>query len=264
MRQLSSHNSYDFDDAKGNLQLQLSSGVRSFEFDIHHRGAGHSQWSVYHTSGSGDFCSSLDQCLDQLIRWHRANDHDVITLWLQVAMPTESGWKSGGHRPVDLDEALHRKLGDLIYKPSQLWDRCPSAVTLRNAVERCGWPTVQDLRNKFIVVLHGDNKHLTEYLQDVNGQKSCFVAPEGIDRIDRVDRWPNAVFFNLEIAHSRIAYDLFQTHLIFRAWKARNSRDWTRAIADRVHHIATDRVNRWQLTPRITDRKASFQPIVPR
>lgn len=90
IRQLSSHTSYDEDGYKCDLEVQADAGIRSFEFDLHNErqpwlGTGaydHSVWGVYHTWGSqGEYCGTLSECADKLMRWHYANpEHEVITL----------------------------------------------------------------------------------------------------------------------------------------------------------------------------------------
>ncbi len=301
VRQISSHNSYDecgsnplYCAHKPDLPQQADLGVRSFEIDIHQGGLGwgdspHSDWDVYHIGGgSGDHCGHLSQCLAKLRIWHDGHpNHDVITVWIEL----KSQWEVGGHHPVDLDNnRLEQDLRGLLYTPGDLLRNCPGAATLQDAVTNCGWPTLESLRGKFIIVLMGDDqRQLANYLDDVNqyrggygvgnngyhGNKICFVAPDistyearEIDQeyratSGRTVSWHNAVFFNIHNAASEVwasgnnlwapARIVFQRHLVSRAWRIDNQNEWAQARINLAHHLATEHVAQELFTPRAVD-----------
>jgi hypothetical protein len=290
VRQISSHNSYDRCGMnpqqctpKGSIEDQLNAGIRSFEFDIHrtntaffNRDVAHSEWAVYHVTNlgsGGDHCQSLSSCLGKLKHWHDAHlDHEVITIWLQLT----DGWKIGGHWPIDLDaNRLERDLGGALFRPADLRHACPTANSLQETVRgSCSWPTVDQLRSKFIVVLMGDNGHEQFYLSHVNryrpgGQNprmSSFVAPDinGQCHLE-LGQWPDAVFFNVHNSDALSMADcVFGAGLVSRVWRIDGASEWNAARAHRAHHLATDEVMNSVQSPRALDTCGRpFEVITP-
>jgi hypothetical protein len=180
VRQVSSHNSYDRCGMnplectpKRDLWLQAEYGVRSFELDLHH-GDRRGEWAVYHatnTISGGNHCETLTECFQYLGDWHDAHPgHEPITIWYELKDKWEDGWK-----PVDLDRRFQSRFGAALFTPSQLLARCPAAHTLQQAVQMpgCGWPTVDELRGRVMMVLMGDNGEEANYLDDVNGYRGA-------------------------------------------------------------------------------------------
>ena len=299
VRQIHSHNSYDARGflpggpfLKAGLLEQANSGVRSFEFDIHkEQDAGfglidypHSDWGIYHYVGigaGGNHVGMLSEALRKLKRWHnRHPNHSVIAVWLQVAgLPGEDGWETGGHKPVDLDNnRLAPDMGNLLYTPLDLKRNSPDNLSLQTVIHRRGWPTLGDLRGKFIIVLHGDDKHLNGYLHDVknyrggfkgnsayrSGPKCCFVAPE-INSAAAIRYKRNCVFFNLKMRNSRVALSVYRANFVSRIYNIDNEAQWKRAREHKVHHLATDHISIKQFGPPAIDSEGlPFEPIVRR
>ena len=265
VRWVHSHNSYSHEGGKPDIEEQARRGVRSFEFDLHRKGAATDDWAVYHGPSpfrwfsAGAHCDGLKACLGKIMAWH-SREHAVVTLWLEIY----DGWVDG-HQPADLDLILRSHLQDkqeqsLIYGPRDMLKDCPGAWNLQQAVtDGCGWPLMKDLKGKFIIVLHGKTHKLKRYLSDVNhyrrkpGQSPppvglCFVAPE-IERVDQIGIWSrgfiydrDAVFYNLESSSSDVAPHLWKRGFVSRAYRADTQAEWNRFRAHSVHHMATDHI----------------------
>jgi hypothetical protein len=179
-------------------------------------------------------------------------------------------WEAGsGHSPPDLDNnRLEKDLKGLIFSPNDLLQRCPVSPTLQASVRRCGWPTLDSLKGKFIIVLHGDDEQAARYLTDVNqyqggpevgnneyrGNKVSFVAPDMTTREVISDaKWVNAVFFNVHntdgLELSKLVYD---KGMVSRIWRIDNTFEWLQARANKAHHIATDHVSQERFVPPAT------------
>ena len=197
------HNSYWFGGdlsrdpaASGPQQHMLDSlmidRARGLEIDLH---SNHSErrFSVYHTSAeSYSECRFLDACLDIVRAWHFGNPaHDVLFLHLESKeiFPTPRFFAPDGLTPWDLDKVVGDKLKDSaqswVYKPKDYlkWcevNRWPSrGITditfdqyvgedLQKATAFCKWPTMDELRGKIIVTLHGSGADNELDVRDYN------------------------------------------------------------------------------------------------
>ncbi|MBI4404832.1 MAG: hypothetical protein HY537_11755 [Deltaproteobacteria bacterium] len=272
IRQLSSHNSYDERSVnplastyKLDIEGQLRSGIRSFEFDLHRAirvslaHPGHmtvtyipGEWSVSHTGGRGEYCGELKECLGKIQAWRRNNaNHEVITVFLQT-----DHW-STGHKPVDFDRVLDNVLGKDMYTPLHMIQKCPNSTSLRNALARCGWPKLERLRNKLIIAIMGDNEDNRGYLCDTNyysltlegnngyqGNKNCFTAFD-VERPEHIDHHQHAIMFNINTDWVNTATEVNRRGYVSRLWRIddeNDGRQHRQAIDNFVHHFATDHV----------------------
>src|SRR5262249_21825532 len=213
VQQISSHNSYDDNGPKDNIETQLAMGVRSFELDLHNSDQ-RANWDVYHVTpifSGGDYIDNLRGGLAKFKKYHDEHpNHEVITIWLEL----KDDWKAGGHEPRDLDARLDEELPGLIYRPAAILASAPGASNLREAVRRAGWPTLEALRGQFRFVMIGNCKPGARYLYDVlgyqgsvadghegyRGNRNVFAAPEddlrGKLNLKPGDNWLNSIFFN--------------------------------------------------------------------
>jgi hypothetical protein len=271
VRQVSSHNSYDEygvglegliggGPGKPSLEKQLDAGVRSFEFDLHNKSWG---WAVYHVSdvfSGGDYCDDLEECIDRLANWGKAHrGHEPITIWLEI----KDGFDNGVHSPAALDQRILQDLGGLVYGPQHHMKKCPQAKSLSASmrIPECGWPTIGQLRNMFMVVLHGDNGPLRRYLQDVQdyspgiygangyvGRKLSWVGPE-IKAASEMDAWVQAAFFNLPKRAFMVGAEVNRRSLMSRMYEIESQDEWTVSRLFKIHHIATEHAVRERFTP---------------
>lgn len=212
---LSAHNAYWFgvENASGDLyatgpkQHLLDTlyidRARGLELDLHSAGP---TWRVYHTTDAGySLCFVLDDCLRVLRAYHLENPrHDVVFVHLESKERQEGSDFFEGKSPAHLDALIAGILNDgsrdWVFGPREYYDWCRTKVSagdapdpndhdLKNAVKHCGeknsgsyWPTLAELRGKFIFTLHGgplaggpDNNHgVREYGNSGIGQRRIF------------------------------------------------------------------------------------------
>jgi hypothetical protein len=238
VQQKAIHNAYL--KAEALLDQLVYHRVRSFELDLHARPRQSSlctsslydapnDWYVYHTIGEfrGD---KLSDYLKLFAAYHRAvPKHEVITLGLELKGNdgTSCGSPFGGGMqiqdmqhpnrrnkvknrltPEGLDQRLRDELGDgpgrdWLFTPRDLLAACPGATSLRDALLKCKWPTLEALRGKFILLVLYDDE---TYSQNFDGslavnERAAFIAPSDQWRrlMDRSYRPPGHVVFHTEV-----------------------------------------------------------------
>lgn len=170
--QESSHNSFVVDGGIGELFV---AGVRSFELDIHrgaptdffssvpwpfaplaiyadhrsHGGGEPGDWQVYHHSG--DTTSEYEYLSVGLAEIASLDSADPLTIFLDNKDPL-----GGVHSSTQLDRLLREQLGDRLFTPTDLMASARGAMTLTEAIEQAGWPTVDQLQGRVMVVLTDD------------------------------------------------------------------------------------------------------------
>jgi hypothetical protein len=147
----------------------LHEHVRALELDIHSEGAPAGRWKIYHTSDSEDFtCRYLDDCLQILRNFQYAMPrHEAVNIMIELknvvpytgasfpGIPTNANF-DGTHTIEQLDDTLRAVLGGSLYTPADFLSRCAPGSTMVACMASSGWPTVDQLRGKFIVNLLGN------------------------------------------------------------------------------------------------------------
>jgi hypothetical protein len=159
----------------------LHEHVRSLEWDLHRdltwfptgalsnplsvplAGSGHpGEFRVYHTSESDNStCFTLADCLQLLQRLdYVLPQHEVVHIALElkqleplthdVGLFDDSSW-----RPEELDRLLWEHLGPRLFTPAEFMQDCYPQETLRQCATHTEWPTVDQLRGRYIVTVHG-------------------------------------------------------------------------------------------------------------
>lgn len=257
VRQKSVHNS--FQRSEGVYDQLFYWRVRSLEADIH---TGHpfdtdmrpDDWFVYHfTFDPYSSVHKLSQFLQMCAGFHRAvPDHEVVTLFLDI--------KDGFPRTIDaarsrrrFDERLEAQLGDALFRPADLQARDPAAGSLTDVVQGAGWPTLAELRGKFIVVLTGSELQLGNYIGvgESAVDRAAFVSGNAKKKADiGADR--DVVIYNMSKDHVALAQDVAKRGYVSRAYYIDDAELWAEAEAAGCNHIATDmvnaRVDRWAST----------------
>jgi hypothetical protein len=239
VRQKSIHNA--FKQREGIYDQIIFWGARSLEFDLHNANG---DWKIYHFAL--DPATSVDKLSDalELLRGvnHAIPKHEVITVFLDM----KNKFDDTTCRPEDLDELINHSLSRCLYTPKHLMHRATSAKSLQDAVKSAGWPTLEELRGRFIFVLTGPWSRLKHYVQsgDVANDRLAFIAP-GVKEKDQIGKTNYAVFFNLGNAEKRkiLGKEIFNLGLISRSYNINLKRNWNHAIQHQIHHIATDKVN---------------------
>lgn len=141
------------------LDQLLFENVRGLEIDIHKTRRKAGMWSVYHTGRSkNSFFNSFTDFLKQLQQFNYAlPQHEVVTVVIELKEIFENNFDKQ-HTPEDLDRLLKSFLGNSLFSPGNLFARCPGKNTLCDCVKSSPevWPSIQELRGKFIFVILGN------------------------------------------------------------------------------------------------------------
>ncbi len=133
--------------------------VRTLEIDIHKTRGKKGEWQVYHTGGHKNvFFHDLTDFLKQLQQFdYFLPEHEVVTVVLELKEIFAHNFDKN-HTPADLDKLLKQYLGDKLFTPQHLMQRCPGATNLRDCAASTDtiWPTTQHLRGKFIFLVLGN------------------------------------------------------------------------------------------------------------
>ena len=161
---IGTHNAYD--KAKYTYFAQaLDSGASLLELDVYTDSIS-KRWRVSHSNpfGNDNNCEAaktpdelysksrnqdLGSCLDNIAAWHRLHpDHRPIVFKVEM----KNGFNNnGGLGPDEFDALVSSKLGDMVYKPSDLLG---SAYSTPDAAAKAnGWPSRDALKGKVLFEL---------------------------------------------------------------------------------------------------------------
>lgn len=194
VQQKASHNSYQ---RREPLLVQLHDfKIRCIEFDIHARPfAPAFDWWVYHNrKGDATVCDRLSECLTEVARFHQSEpEHEVLTIFFDV-----DGLGAPGHKKSDLYHQIEKFLPPAsILKPGDLMTACPGAKTLQESVTRpgCGWPRLNDLKGKFILVVSGGSSSFAIPAYQLDSELVFLVSRD--TRPENMYNSPDRIFFNM-------------------------------------------------------------------
>ncbi|MCL2725089.1 MAG: Ca2+-dependent phosphoinositide-specific phospholipase C [Polyangiaceae bacterium] len=269
--QKSAHNAYErFEPLFDQLAWH---GLRSIELDIHETKSGelspHGDWFVYHEDVPflrRTTCTMLSDCLGQLAAFHRAVPaHEPITLFIDLK--DRLGVRQTAE---DLDALLAKVFGRAaIVAPGDLMNRCPDAISLRQAVaassvdkardrapDTCSFPTMGELRGKFIVAVTGGTacdraSSVNAYAAGAPRDRLAFLAPNVDDAcaMHAYDERPDIVFVNMPWSDRAYARQARERGLIARVYGRGVPGgldaldDFEMAQRTGAQHLATDMVN---------------------
>lgn len=223
--------------------------IRSFEIDINGYDDLPGDWRVYHVwSGTATHAYYLSDYLRLFNGYHNTNpQHEVITIWI------DTRWSFGPETPglptaEDLDTLLLNTFGeDTVFSPRDLWDRCPNPgkVSLQHAVNpdfgpNCQWPTLEELRGKFIFVLTGYDAP-TYFHTSVQLTHEFFASFEDVEE-ENLDQYNSVLFFNYGEVPSQSLIDAIQDehHATVRAFGTDDETKFNLAKQRGVNTIGTD------------------------
>lgn len=206
----------------------------------------------------------LRQTLRDLRQWSSNHPgHHVVTI--HIALKGKSTLGDDKLFCEKFDEVLANELGiERIFTPAYLQR---DASSLLSAVQQYGWPTLEDLRGNFIIVLTGDDSNRL-----VSLRRMVYTYNEAYKRLAFVDidhrearrfsknisdidnpgyREGSRVFLNIKLGHGdwiRLANGARKFGLVTRLWKANTQSDWNLAKQANVNLIATDMIHDSQWT----------------
>ena len=148
----------------------LHEHVRAIELDVHSQDAPPGQWLVYHTSEqSYSHCNPLRDCLEMLRSFHYAlPSHEAVNVVVELkntggslAVKTPHNFDST-HTIRQFDATFLDVLGrSNLYTPEDFLNDCAkktgrSGQSMRWCAEFAKWPTIDQLRGKFIINIMGN------------------------------------------------------------------------------------------------------------
>lgn len=243
-----SHNSYDRDEMPITDQLTWSAqhphqaGCRGLEVDIV-EAPNLWLWSVQHGGGDqGAADMQFVEYLRHLRHWSEFHpNHDVITITVDL----KSKSKDSRQFPRYFDLVVNECLGaERLYTPRQLLGSHSNLVA---AAMSDGWPTLSELRGKFILCLSGEDE-VTKRGYARGRRRLSFVD----QRFRSRDAYPSTtvgdrVFFNFDTSESwawdrRLRWFATQRGLITRAYVLNEENVWNKVRAAEANILATDKV----------------------
>ena len=158
-------------------------GVRQVELDVHHHvDLG---WQVFHVPNvdDGTTCTQLSDCLGELERWSEANPcHLPLTVWIEPKDDIDAAtddYQSLSGRWDDLEDTILATVpAARIYSPDDLRG---DAATLPEALSDHGWPTLGELRGKFLFALLDSSDYRGEYLDGAPAAEGRLMFPMSDD-----------------------------------------------------------------------------------
>jgi hypothetical protein len=211
--------------------------------------------SVQHDSTYNWKNTTLVDDLTILRNWARANpNHDVVT----VVMDLKNAPGDDATYARKVEEQFVQALGrENIFAPGDLQR---GAATLLAGARQFGWPTLTQLKNKFILVFSGADgdssvRRRREYLSADTSNRLAFVDWDQRTAGNDPSKAPytngNRVFININYGRSGWC-DLAVraqnvTGFATRAWVENDSTSWRAAQAASVNILSTDKVknNSW-------------------
>ena len=197
----------------------------------------------------------LDECLRLVRAWSAAHPgHDPIAVHIDIKREATLGDDAAFIEKIDV--MLGRELGaDRIFSPRDLRGRHASLLA---AVDADGWPSIGNLRNRFIVVFSGGDLD-----GPVGRRRRAYLEKGGIAFVDLDQRAAGAsggdecdirnpyynegsrVFLNVELGRkdwTRLAREGSKRGFMVRVWKANSAETWKLARDARIHIVSTDRI----------------------
>jgi hypothetical protein len=246
------HNSYQRDE---NFVDQLAwspsqpyqAGCRALELDIS-QSKNTNMWSVGHTDSYEKDYRQLSQFLNELSVWSGRNKmHDVITVHLDLKH-VEPGF------PRLLDDYvrsyLHLGTATSVYSPVELMR---TESTLAGGAEKFGWPTLDQLRGKFLFCVTGNKDAKATYARTLPRERLCFADVDVSDDSNSNPQSDVCVFFNYNLFtdHKGVWGPVFRRlagskKVISRGYVLNGEGLWKAALESGCHLLATDKIRNYK------------------
>jgi hypothetical protein len=266
-RHKASHNSYERDELPvvdqfpWNKRKTYDAGCRGLELDIQQSSANWA-WSVSHVGGySGDVDRQFSTYLELLASWSRMNrNHDVITVMVDIKAVA----LSNRDYPAYFDDYIARHFPvQKIFRPRDLLGPGEQLV---DAARARGWPRLEDMRERFVFCLSGNEDRKRTYAATAPTQRLCFADVKGSTRGATTVKDRNRIVFNFKLSESYFAagghedvptgnraqkiiksIGKLRAHggLIIRGYDLNTERSWKNARKLGVNMMSTDKVRKY-------------------
>lgn len=143
------------------LDQLIADGARAIELDVHPDPRSAHAYRVFHTVPGNSLCDDLADCLRPLRLFHAALPrHEVVHVVIELKEFAASSFDAQ-HTVDDLERILEASLGPWLYRPGDLLDACDPEGTqpdpdLTSCLARTGWPTLAEMRGRFVVSVLGN------------------------------------------------------------------------------------------------------------
>lgn len=270
-----SHNSYERREAVAE-QLAFSpdepwqAGCRGVEFDCRQDRARVGEaddwrWSVQHDGEFSEAKPSLASFLRQVRLWSDRNPrHDPVFVHIEL----KDAFGDDAIFAKKLDSLILKELcgarADRLYRPADLMRRGGGRDLVAAATAR-GFPTVGELRGKFLVVLTGGDggavgRRRAQYADAHRDRALAFVDRAVAHAADAPSSFSgNRVFLNIEVQDKfwrdsirhRGERDKWKAYvrkvaatrgLLVRGWKVNDAGLWRECLEEGVNLLATDKI----------------------
>jgi len=223
------------------------------------------RFSVQHHLRYRENAAIMTDVFSGLKKWSIEHpDHTVLTVHLdmkQAHVGTDTDFVK------QIDEAVVWGLGrDRLFTPGDLMK---DACNLVEGAKKYGWPTLQELKNKFIIVITGADAMPGGLSSHVRKRRQIYASTEPQNRMCFVDIDQRAcshhaglnnddfdnpyykdqtdrVFLNIQLGNhdwEKLGKETYKSGwMISRLWKANNERDWIAARKAKIHLIATNQI----------------------
>lgn len=268
-------------------------GCRAIEFDLVQQpmedSAGEWHFVVQHGEQFSDESRSLDDCLQEVKQWSDEHPkHPVITILVDIKHEGISG--NDLEFAYWLDNRFTSRLGKhRIFTPCDLWKYLARRIPNKNSFpterlsalmvnQAAGWPKLDELAGKFIVVISGDDSHQTvrdrrrlysalpvcdskpPTLKKTWPESSPPIAFVDIDHriLHRADC--DGLFQSMDIASTQRGRVFLNLHtqtrgweslsecahrmgFVTRAWKVNSHSDWAQCLSPKLSSVSKSRIN---------------------
>lgn len=242
----SSHNSYN---RRENILDQIiwknshNLGCRGLEFDLSQSEC-ENHFSVAHKFWYDSDAPRLSQYLNELRVWSLENpDHDCITLHLDLK-------NTEGQFIEKLDHYIEKYFSvgsdTKLFKPS---DIATSYDTLIEGVNKNGWPTMNELKGKFILCISGKGDYKKAYANHNFKERLAFAD---IDiEYDEIPNLCNQVFLNYKLGtwnEEKWQPAFLKTkekypNAIIRGYVLNNNNIWNDALNSQCNILSTNKIS---------------------
>lgn len=143
------------------LDQLLADHARAIEIDVHPDPTRPGNYRVFHTVPGNSLCDDLADCLRPLRLLHAALPrHEVVHVIVELKKFTGASFDAE-HTVDQLEAIFEEMLGRWLFRPRDLLAACdPDGADpdpdLAACVARTGWPTLAELRGRFVVSVLGN------------------------------------------------------------------------------------------------------------
>lgn len=263
IQMIASHNSYkkkgpaigrffvglgdSFEEAKAlkygykDITQQLEAGVRSFEFDIRYR---RNQFELIHVPlvDSASQAINFELLLEEIYLFSSNQDNHVPII---ILLEFKSDWmildpfldEINDQALVDFDKLVKAKIGDNLFGPSHM---LVDNKTLNQVITQDGWPSVENLLNKVMFVMH-PGKYTKNYYELDMGLKtqSMFIGSYNTDNVEDYASF----FIQNDVDINKIKNLVDQNYMVRTRMDTNLVKDldrYQKAIASGAHILSTD------------------------